>query len=196
MWKSKDIAIVIIIAAVSFAYTVFVGQLGNLLTGIQGLNYLFIVGHAIFISFGFLMYEGRRWRLLLQGTLAALLTLTTALSGAPFDVVSKIPMILTSFFGDLIFNSFYAFFKKRNRLDWLAIFVALGYVLMLPFFVALNMSIFYTPQALTLYISVYMLLLPVTIVETVVGGYIGNMIYKRVSKEKVVVSNSLNSPNP
>lgn len=196
MWKSRDITLVIIIAVLSFIYTMFVGQLGNLITGIQGLNYLFIVGHAIFISFGFLMYEGRRWRLLLQGTLAALLTLTTALSGAPFDVVSKIPMILTSFFGDLIFNSFYTFFKKRNRLDWLAIFVALGYVLILPFFVALNMSIFYTPQALTLYISVYVLLLPVTIVETIVGGYIGNMIYKRVSKEKVIVSNSPNSPTP
>ena len=195
MWKSKDIAIVIIIAAVSFAYTVFVGQLGNLLTGIQGLNYLFIVGHAIFISFGFLMYEGRRWRLLLQGILAALLTLTTYLSGAPFDPLSKIPMIATSFFGDLIFNSLYNFFKKRNRLIWSAILVAIGYVLMLPVFVTLNMSLFYRPQALTMYINVYLLLLPVTIIETIVGAVIGNMIYRRVRKEKVLVNNPNNFPN-
>ena len=97
MWNSRDLALVIILAVVSFIYTIFVGQLGNLITGIQGFNYLFIVGHAIFISFGFLMYEGRRWRLLLQGVLAALLTLTTYLSGAPFDVLSKMPMIATSF---------------------------------------------------------------------------------------------------
>ena len=102
MMKSRDIALVILLAVVSFVYTVFVGQLGNLLTGIQGLNYLVIIGHMIFISFGFLMYEGRRWRLFLQGVLAALLTLTTFLSGAPFDPLSKIPMIATSFFGDVI----------------------------------------------------------------------------------------------
>ena len=63
MMKSRDITLVILLAVVSFVYTVFVGQLGNLLTGIQGLNYLVIIGHMIFISYGFLMYEGRRWRL-------------------------------------------------------------------------------------------------------------------------------------
>lgn len=195
MWESRDLTLVIILAVVSFIYTTFVGQLGNLITGIQGLNYLFIVGHAIFISFGFLMYEGRRWRLLLQGILAALLTLTTYLSGAPFDPLSKIPMIVTSFFGDLIFNSIYNFFKKRNRLIWSAILVALGYVLMLPVFVTLNMYLFYPPQALTMYINVYLLLLPVTIVETIVGAVIGNMIYRRVRKEKVLVNNPTNFPN-
>ena len=187
MWSSRDLTLVIIIAVVSFIYTTFVGQLGNLITGIQGLNHLFIVGHMIFISFGFLMYEGRRWRLFLQGVLAALLTLTTSLSGAPFDPLSKIPMIITSFFGDLIFNSLYTFFKKRNRLLWLAILVVIGYMLMLPVFVTLNMYLFYPPQALTMYINVYLLLLPVTIIETIVGAIIGNMIYNRVIKEKVLV---------
>ena len=115
MWRSRDLSLVILLAVVSFVYTVFVGQLGNLLTGIQGLNYLFIIGHMIFISFGFLMYEGRRWRLFLQGVLAALLTLTTALSGAPFDPLSKIPMIAVSFLADLIFNSLYGFFKNKNK---------------------------------------------------------------------------------
>lgn len=182
MWKSRDLALVIILAVVSFIYSIFVGQLGNLITGIQGFNYLFIVGHAIFISFGFLMYEGRRWRLLLQGVLAALLTLTTYLSGAPFDVLSKMPMIATSFFGDLIFNSFYTFFKNRNRLIWLAILVAVGFVFMLPIFVTLNMFFFYPPEALTMYINVYLLLLPLTIIETVIGGYLGYRIYERVKK--------------
>ena len=182
MWKSRDLALVIILAVVSYIYTIFVGQLGNLITGIQGFNYLFIVGHAIFISFGFLIYEGRRWRLLLQGVLAALLTLTTYLSGAPFDVLSKMPMIATSFFGDLIFNSFYTFFKNRNRLIWLAILVPIGFVLMLPIFVTLNMFFFYPPEVLTMYLNVYLLLLPVTIIETIIGGYLGYRIYERVKK--------------
>jgi hypothetical protein len=182
MMHSRDLTLVIILAVVSFIYTTFVGQLGNLLTGIQGLNYLFIIGHMIFISFGFLMYEGRRWRLFLQGVLAALLTLTTFLSGSPFDPLSKIPMIATSFFGDLIFNSFYGFFKDRKKLVWLAMIVVLGYAFMLPIFVTINMSLFYNPQVLNLYLSVYLLLLPVTIVETIIGALIGTLIYKRINK--------------
>ena len=182
MMHSRDLTLVIILAVVSFVYTTFVGQLGNLLTGIQGLNYLFIIGHMIFISFGFLMYEGRRWRLFLQGVLAAFLTLATFLSGSPFDPLSKIPMIATSFFGDLIFNSLYGFFRDRNKLVWLAIIVVLGYAFMLPIFVTINTSLFYTPQLLNLYLSVYVLLLPVTIVETIIGALVGTLIYKRINK--------------
>lgn len=186
VWRSRDLALVIILAVVSFVYTTFVGQLGNMLTGIQGLNYLFIIGHMIFISFGFLMYGGRRWRLFLQGVLAALLTLTTYLSGSPFDPLSKIPMIATSFFGDLIFNSFYDFFKTRGKLVWLAVLVVLGYAFMLPVFVTVNMTLFYPPQVLVLYLEVYLLLLPVTITETIIGAFIGYSIYKRIAKEKII----------
>ena len=180
MWPSGDLAFVIIIAVATFVYSTLIGQLGNLITGIHGFNYLFIIGHAIFLSFGFLIYEGRRWRLLLQGIVGAFLTLATALSGTPFDPISKIPMILNSFFGDLIFNSLYSLFKKRNKLVWLAIIVALGFVLMMPLYVSLNMFLFYPLQALSMYISVYLLLFPVTIVETVIGGYLGFRIYERV----------------
>ena len=134
----------------------------------------------IFVSFGFLIYGGKRWRLLLQGILAALLTLTTFLSGVPFDIVSKIPMILTSLFGDLIFNSFYSQFENPNKLNWLALLVVIGYMLMLPVFVSLNMFLFYPPQALNSYISVYVLLFPVTLIETIIGGLIGYQIFKRV----------------
>lgn len=180
MWETRDLTLVILLAVVSFIYTQLIGQLGNLITGIQGFNYFFIIGHMIFVSFGFLIYGGKRWRLLLQGILAALLTLTTFLSGVPFDIVSKIPMILTSLFGDLIFNSFYSQFENQNKLNWLALLVVIGYMLMLPVFVSLNMFLFYPPQALNSYISVYVLLFPVTLIETIIGGLIGYQIFKRV----------------
>ena len=180
MWETRDLTLVILLAVVSFIYTQLIGQLGNLITGIQGFNYFFIIGHMIFVSFGFLIYGGKRWRLLLQGILAALLTLTTFLSGVPFDIVSKIPMILTSLFGDLIFNSFYSQFENPNKLNWLALLVVIGYMLMLPVFVSLNMFLFYPPQALNSYISVYVLLFPVTLIETIIGGLIGYQIFKRV----------------
>ena len=190
MWKSRDLALVILLSVVSFLYTVFVGQLGNLITGVLGLNYIFIFGHAIFISFGFLMYEGRRWRFLLQTTLVALLTIPTYMSGMPFDVLARIPMIIGAFFSDLILNSVYAVFRKRNRLVlWgtLAVFV---FLIFTPFFVAMNMFLFYAPEVFTMYVTVYFLLLPVTIVEVVVGNIVGYKIYKRVKKPLDVFSDS------
>ena len=190
MWKSRDLALVILLSVVSFLYTVFVGQLGNLITGVLGLNYIFIFGHAIFISFGFLMYEGRRWRFLLQTTLVALLTIPTYMSGMPFDVLARIPMIIGAFFSDLILNSVYAVFRKRNRLVlWgtLAVFV---FLIFTPFFVAMNMFLFYVPEVFTMYVTVYFLLLPVTIVEVVVGNILGYKIYKRIKKPLDVFSDS------
>lgn len=193
MWESRDLALVIILAVVSFVYSLFVGQLGNLFTGILGLNFLFFVGHAIFICFGFLMYEGRRWRFFLQTILVALLTLPTHQSGAPFDVLARIPMIAISFFTDLIFNSVYIFFKKRNRLIWWAILIAVGWLLMIPLFVILNMLIFYPPEVLTMWVNVFLSLFPVTLIEMIIGAYIANKIYGRVRKEKVVTQQPINS---
>src|SRR3972149_7816878 len=190
MWKSRDLALVILLSVVSFLYTVFVGQLGNLITGVLGLNYIFIFGHAIFISFGFLMYEGRRWRFLLQTTLVALLTIPTYMSGMPFDVLARIPMIIGAFFSDFILNSVYAAFRKRNRLVlWgtLAVFV---FLIFTPFFVAMNMFLFYAPEVFTMYVTVSFLLLPVTIVEVVVGSIVGYKICKRVKKPLDVFSDS------
>ena len=172
----------VLLAVVSFIYTVFIGQLGNLITGIVGLNYIFVFGHAIFISFGFLMYEGRRWRFLLQTVLVAFLTIPTYMSGAPFDVLARIPMIIGAFFSDLILNSVYPIFQKRDKLIWWGTLAVTIFLIFTPFFVALNMFLFYAPEVLRLYIYTYFLLLPVTIVETVIGSIIGYRIYKRVKK--------------
>jgi hypothetical protein len=186
MWNGRDVSFIIILAVFSFVYTVIVGQLGNLITGLLGMNYFFIIGHAFFISFGFLIYEGRRWRFLMQTFLVALLTLPTYQSGAPYDVLGRIPMIINSFFIDLIFNSFYAFFRKKDRLLWWSIFVALGFILLIPLFVSMNMILFYPPEVVISYISIYVLLFPVTIIETVSGGYLAKKLLDRVIKEKIL----------
>jgi hypothetical protein len=136
----------------------------------------------IFISFGFLIYEGKRWRVLLQSALVALLTFSTYLSGVPFDLVSKIPILLTAFFGDLIFNTFYPFFKKRNMLKWLSIIFSFAFLFMLFLFNTMNIYIFCPPQFLNTFISLYALLLPVTLIETALGGWIGFEIYKRIER--------------
>ena len=184
MWKSRDLALAIVLAVVSFVYSVFLGQLGNLFTGILGFNYLFMIGHAIIISFSFLIYEGRRWRFLLQSTLVALLTLPTFQSGAPFDLLARAPMIIGAFVVDMLFNSIHPYFHKHNKLVLWAILVAVVYLLITPFTMAINLLLFYTSEAFSLYVNVYLLLLPVTMTETVIGGYLGYKIFERAKRVK------------
>lgn len=188
MWKSKDLALVIVLAVVSLVYTVFLGQLGNLLIGIMGLNYLLIIGHTVIISFSFLIYGGRRWRFLLQSILVALLTLPTFQSGAPFDLLARLPMIIGSFLADVIFNSIYRYFKTHARLVLWAILVPVGFLLVTPFTMALNLFLFYPSEAFSLYVDVFLLLFPVTMIEAIIGGFLGYKIYRRIAKDKTLVS--------
>ncbi len=185
MWESRDIALVIILAVISFIYTVFLGQLGNLFTGILGFNYLFIIGHAIIISFSFLIYEGRRWRFLLQSMIVALLTLPTFQSGAPFDLLARAPMIVGSFFADAIFNSLYPYFCLRNKVVLWAILVPVAFLLITPLTMAVNLFLFYTSEAFLLYVNVFLLLLPVTMTEAIIGGFVGYKIFKRIPDGKL-----------
>jgi hypothetical protein len=182
MWESREIAQVIILAVASFIYTVFVGQLGNMITGILGMNYFFLVGHAILISLSFLIYHGRRWRFFLQSVLVAVLTLPTFLTGMPFDLLSKWPMITGAFLADLIFNSLYSFFSKRKKLLLWAFLCVFGLYTISPFFAAQNMFLFYPSQVFTAYITVYFLLFPVTIIESIIGSFIGYKTYCRINK--------------
>lgn len=186
MWESRDIALVIILAVTSFIYTVFLGQLGNLFTGILGFNYLFIIGHAIIISFSFLIYEGRRWRFLLQSMIVALLTLPTFQSGAPFDLLARAPMIIGSFFADAIFNSLYPYFWLRNKVVLWAILVPVAFLLITPLTMAVNLFLFYTSEAFLLYVNVFLLLLPVTMTEAIIGGFVGYKIFKRIPDGKLL----------
>ena len=169
LWSSRDIALVIILSVASFVYTIFVGQLGNMLTGILGLNYFFVIGHAIIISLSFLIYQGRRWRFFLM-------------TGQPFDVLSKWPSIAGAFFVDLIFNSVYSSFIKRKQFFLWSFLSVFAFFLIAPLFAAVNMFLFYPPQVFTTYISVYFLLFPVTIVELLVGSFLGKQTYTRINK--------------
>jgi len=182
LWSSRDLALVIILAVASFVYTMFVGQLGNMITGILGLNYFFVIGHAIIISLSFLMYQGRRWRFFLQTVIVAFLTLPTFMTGQPFDLLSKWPSIAGGFLIDLIFNSLYSSFVKRKQLLLWAFLSVLVFFIIVPLFAAMNMFLFYPPQVFTTYVSVYFLLFPVTIIELLIGSLIGRQTFTRINK--------------
>ena len=188
MWTSKDIAFITILSAVSFVYSMLIGQLGNLLTGIQGLNYLLTIGHAIFISFGFLAYEGRRWRFFLQTTIVVLLFIPTYAAGKPFDVLARMPLIVVGFVCDLFLNSFYGHFKRNNKFLWWSIITATVFMVINPLAISINMFLFYTPEVFSGFFSLMFLMLPVIIIESIIGGYISHRIYIRVFKHKSELS--------
>ena len=179
MWSTKDIAVVIIISVVSFVYSALVSQLPTLLTGILGLNYFFIFGHAIFISFALLLYEGRRWRFFLQNILVMSLTLPTFQTGPPFDILARMPIIASSFFIDLVFNSIYAKFQKSNRALWWSIISTVVFLLQNGLFIGLNMLFFYPSELLSSFVSIYLVLLPIIVAEAVFGSIVGYKLWKR-----------------
>ena len=116
MWKSRDLALVILFSVSNVIYIYLVGQLGWMLSGLPGSNMLFIFGSTIILSVSLLMYEGRRWRFFLQNVIFVILSLPTYLLGTPFDIIPRIPTIINAIHVDILFMSFYGFFKNRNQL--------------------------------------------------------------------------------
>ncbi len=180
MWRSRDIALVVILSVGGFVYSALIGQMGLMLTGIPGLNYFFTIGHAVFVSSGFLLYEGRRWRFFFQATLFSLLTLPTYLMGAPYDVLTRIPLILTGLQADVLLNSVYESFERRNRLVLWGILTSIEFFLVDPFLRILTYPLFLPLQYTSTFVNVTLLLLPVIIIEASAGGYMGYKIYERV----------------
>lgn len=185
MWSSKELALIIMLAATSFVYSMSIAQLPNLITGIVGLNYFFMFGHGIVISFAFLIYNGKRWRFAFQGTILALLFIPTFAMGTPFDVLARMPMILGGFLGDFIINSFYQNFKAKNKLMYWSILAALFNILLLPILTTLNMYLFYSLEVLTSFVTVVTYLSPVIIIESIIGGYIGYKVFERTRSLKL-----------
>lgn len=180
MIKTKDLSLIIIMAVVGFVSAVSFNQLAGLITGIAGANFLFVISLAIQTSFSTLMYEGRRWRFFIQFSIFSLLTVPTSLGGTPFDLINRIPQIFTAFLADIGINSIYGIFKKKNQLKAWAISTTLAFWLAMPFIGILTMPLYLPSEAVTNFIQIVVILLPVIIVESSFGGYLGYKIYKRV----------------
>jgi len=182
LWSSKDISLIIILATVSFVYSMLIAQLPHIITGIVGLNYFFMIGHAIFVSLSILFYEGRRWRFFFQALLLSMLFIPTFAIGTPFDVLARVPMMIVGFLTDFIFNSVYPQFKRKKKLLWLGIFVAVFNIGLNPIATTLNMYLFYPPEVMNGFVSVITLLSPIIIIETIIGGALGYEVFRRINK--------------
>ena len=180
MWSSKDIALVILIAITALVYSLFVGQMAMVITGIQGINYILFIGHTIWATVAFLLFEGRRWRFALTGTLVVILTYPTFLMGPPFDLVPRVPAILNAVFADIIMNSIYLAFKKREKIFIWSILSVFTFSTGDLLFRTLILPIFYPPEFVSPILGLFLLLSPLVIFEALVGGFIGYQIFQRI----------------
>jgi hypothetical protein len=186
MWSSKDISCIIFMAVLGLVFTALIGQMAGLLSGIRGANYIFTIFLAVQTAISFLIYAGRRWRFFVQFSIFTLLIIPTHLGGLPFAVQSRIHFVITAFLADLIINSFYETFRKREKLKWWSIVGAVFFWVMMPFFSLLIRPLFYSLEAVALFANVVLLLLPVIIVESVAGGYLGYIIFLRLKRDRMV----------
>jgi hypothetical protein len=165
--------------------TVLIGQVATMITGIPGANYFLVVILAIQTSFALLMYQGRRWRFIFQMTLFTFLIIPTYIGGVPFDLLSKINLVVNSFQCDLLFNTVYGTFKRQNKLIWWAILVAVEFWVLNPFIgLAIKSALLYPPEFISKFLDVFPLIIPAIIVEAIAGGYLGHKIYRRINKLK------------
>ena len=180
MKKTRDLALIVMFAAVSFVFNVLIGQLPGLITGLAGMAYVFTVVYSIIQSVAYLMYEGRRWRILAQ---ALLLSLLYFLFIPSWTLPATLATITNMFFVDVIFNTFYGKFKRTDRLFWWILTLQVYSWIAHSFMVLPFLSLFIPMAAVTAYFFLLVsAMLPVIIVEAVAGSIIGYKIYRRVDK--------------
>ena len=166
-------------AALSFVFNLLIGQVPSLITGIPGIAYAFTIVYSIIQSVAYLMYGGRRWRILLQ---ALLLSLLYFLFIPSWTLPVALATISNMLIVDIIFNSFYGKFKRDNRLfRWILALQVYSWTahsfMLLPF-----LSLFIPMAAVISYFSLVTVMFPIIIIEAIAGSYIGYKIYRRVEK--------------
>lgn len=179
MMQTRDVTTIIVMASLQFVIAVLIAQMGTVITGIPGTNFLFTILLAIPISFSLLRYEGRRWRIFFQLTLFSLISMPTYIGGAPFDPTPRLSSLATAFLIDLLANSMYGLFKNTNKLLWWIMLTSATYWILTPLLKIAISIIFYTPEFVEGFTNVVLGLFPIIIVEAIIGGYLGYKIYKR-----------------
>lgn len=187
MWSTKDVSSIVLMATLGFVSTALVCQMARVISGVSGSNYIFTIFLAIQTTISFLLYQGRRWRFFVQFSIFTLLIIPTNLGGPPFAVQNRIHFIITAFFADIIINSFYETAKINHKLKLWSILGSALFWVMLPFLSLLIRPLFYSPDAVLLFAEVILLLLPLIIVESLVGGYFGYRIFRRLFRDEPIV---------
>ena len=116
----------------------------------------------------------------------ALLIFPTNFGGVPFDIVGRVPIFFVAVIADILFNSLYGIFEKRNRLFlWITISMV-AFFLLNPLSYSIFFSLFYAPKVASVFINTVLLLLPVIIIESIGGALIGFKIFQRLEKSGLI----------
>jgi len=179
MKTSRDLALIVMFAVLTFVFQALIGQVPGLITGVPGIGYAFTIVYSIIQSVAFLMYEGRRWRIFAQGLLFSLIAFPFI---PTFTPPAAMAAILNSFIVDIVFNSFYGYFKKENRLFWWILLTQVYHWATLPLWLLPFISLFAPVEEVIeiWFIPVMSVMLPIMIVEAIAGSYTGYKIYKRI----------------
>ena len=182
MKNSKDLALIIMFAVLNLVLMILIGQVPELITGIPAIGYAFIIFYAITQSVAILMYEGRRWRLVMQ---AFIFNTMALLSVATWTQIAALVSLISSIIVDVVFNSLYGYFKRKDKLLWFAVVTQVYSWTSQPIWTLLFVSLFLSPFESVLrnwFIPIILVVLPVIIVEAIAGGYIGYKTYERVKR--------------
>ena len=104
----------------------------------------------------------------------------TTAGGFAFDVLSKSPIIFSSFLADLIFNSVYRPFKDRKKLIHWTVLASISFFFLDAVFRYPIWSLLYSSTVMSVFVEGLLFMLPVIIIEWTFGGVIGHKIHKRV----------------
>lgn len=177
---TKDLTRAILFSVILFVTHSWVGQIPILITGIPGIGYTLIIINIVIYSVAGLLFEGRRWRIFFMTGIIVALTLPLYLGGRPYDIISRLPILISAFFFDLIFNSVYKMFEIKKHLDlWIICGVTFNFMASTLLAVPVNL-IFYTPEVVQILFDTTSIFLPIILIESIIGGYIGYKIFSRI----------------
>ena len=179
MKASRDITLVIMFAVLTFLFRFLIGRFVGLIA-IPGFAYVLSIFFSIIHSVAFLMYKGRRWRIFSQAVISSLLYIIFI--NPAFRPV-EMATLTNMFIVDVVFNSFYRSFERKNKLFWLTILFQIYYwathsIWLLIYSVALFYD--FEPFFNNWFVPTMSVMLPIMVMEGLVGGYTGYQIYKRV----------------
>ena len=184
--NTRDLSLIIVFAALLVVLNVLISRIPETVSGIAGFGYLFSIFYSITLSVAYLMYGGRRWRIIAQASLYALVYVVTSISSPPGGTIPPLlASIVNSFTIDIVFNSFHGYFEKRNKLQWWIVLTQLYYWATHSIWTLILGSLLFFSFDMALqfwFIPVMSLMLPVMIVEAIIGAIIGHKIFRRVEK--------------
>jgi hypothetical protein len=185
MKSSRDVALIIMFTALVIVFRYLIGQFVLMVANITFPGFVFLL--SIFFSViqcvSFLMFKGRRWRFLALGLLSTLLYFVFINPSGGWG--SEMAIVTNYIVIDVVFNSFYGSFERKNRLLWLTFILQLYYWIAYPFlllFFATTLFVPFESYFNNYFVPVFSVMLPVILIEALAGSYLGYKIYRRVEK--------------